>query len=80
MVERLESERSAGHSILLLSRETMSATNGVTNEAPHVATTSKPAAPSLWITGIASKFPPYSLDPERLENIAARFHDMRSPG
>lgn len=50
----------------------MSATNGTTN--------GNSAAPELWITGIASQFPPYSLDSERLEKIAARFHDVNSPG
>ncbi|KAL1878204.1 hypothetical protein Daus18300_002121 [Diaporthe australafricana] len=49
----------------------MSKTNGASNS---------PSAPGLWVTGISSQFPPHSLDPDRLEKIASRFHDLKSPG
>ncbi|KAK2615831.1 hypothetical protein N8I77_002557 [Diaporthe amygdali] len=54
----------------------MSTTNGATNGAIN----GKPAAPGLWVTGIASQFPPYSLDPEHLEKFASRFYDVKTPG
>ncbi|KAK3692313.1 chalcone synthase B [Podospora appendiculata] len=37
--------------------------------------------PGLWITGLASQYPPHLLGPERMDEIAARFdHDLESPG
>ncbi|KAK8877780.1 thiolase-like protein [Apiospora arundinis] len=37
-------------------------------------------SPRLWITGVGSQYPPSSLGPERLEDFAARFHDVGKPG
>ncbi|WPH03561.1 Hypothetical protein R9X50_00644200 [Acrodontium crateriforme] len=34
----------------------------------------------LWITGLAAQYPPYLIGPEKLEKLAARFHDVESPG
>ncbi|CZT16389.1 related to stilbene synthase 2 [Ramularia collo-cygni] len=36
--------------------------------------------PRLWITGLASQFPPYTLTPSDFENIARKFYDVSSPG
>lgn len=36
--------------------------------------------PGLYITGLGSQYPPYLLGPEKLEEFAARFYDVESPG
>ncbi|KAK3333748.1 chalcone synthase B [Cercophora scortea] len=37
--------------------------------------------PGLWITGLASQYPPHLIQPEKLDDAAARFgHDLESPG
>ncbi|KAI3391560.1 hypothetical protein diail_7154 [Diaporthe ilicicola] len=42
--------------------------------------TSTAPFPGLWITGIGTQYPPYSLGPEKLEKFANRFHDVEKPG
>ncbi|KAJ5661552.1 uncharacterized protein N7477_009168 [Penicillium maclennaniae] len=37
-------------------------------------------APALYITGLASQYPPYLLGPEELEKFTARFYDISRPG
>ncbi|CAP71782.1 uncharacterized protein PODANS_6_7330 [Podospora anserina S mat+] len=39
-----------------------------------------PPMPGLWITGIASQYPPYLLGPEKLDEFAKRFFDVEKPG
>jgi hypothetical protein len=34
----------------------------------------------LWITGLGSQYPPYLLDPEKLDALATRFYNVESPG
>lgn len=36
--------------------------------------------PGLWITGIASQYPPYLLGPEKLNEFTWRFFDVEEPG
>ncbi|KAJ0166171.1 Phenylpropanoylacetyl-CoA synthase [Colletotrichum tanaceti] len=36
--------------------------------------------PRLWITGLASQYPPYLLGPEKLDEFAKRFYDVEKPG
>lgn len=36
--------------------------------------------PGLYITGLGSQYPPYLLDPEKLEILAAQFYDVQRPG
>lgn len=37
------------------------------------------AVPALWITGLGTQYPAYLLGPERLDEFAARFHDIEVP-
>ncbi|KAK6222156.1 chalcone synthase [Colletotrichum tabaci] len=39
-----------------------------------------PMPPRLWITGLASQYPPYLLGPEKLDELAKRFYDIEKPG
>ncbi|KAK0124167.1 hypothetical protein ONS95_009149 [Cadophora gregata] len=47
-----------------------------------VPTNSTPISigPNLWITGLGSQYPPYLLGPEKLEQLASKFHDIENPG
>ncbi|KAK7706659.1 hypothetical protein SLS64_007490 [Diaporthe eres] len=44
------------------------------------ANSSTVPVPGLWITGIGSSCPPYSLGPEKLEAFAKQFYDVEKPG
>ncbi len=51
---------------------------GETNGASGIHTT--PPVPGLWVTGVASQYPPYLLGPEKLDEFAKRFFDVEKPG
>jgi len=58
-----------------------SRTDEQSNEHEGVGSSrSTPPVPGLWITGIASQYPPYLLGPEKLDEFAKRFFDVEKPG
>ncbi|KAL3453050.1 thiolase-like protein [Aspergillus insuetus] len=36
--------------------------------------------PALYITGLGHQYPPYSMTPDKFDQLAARFHDTERPG
>lgn len=37
-------------------------------------------APGLWVVGLGSQYPPYTLEPEDLDKFASSFFDTQAPG
>lgn len=53
------------------------------NMLPHTVETTNQkaiASPDLWIAGLGSQYPPYTLATEKLDKFASRFYDTQSPG
>ena len=52
----------------------------MSSPATHTNGRTPIANAELWITGLGSQYPPYSLRPEDLDKFASSFYDPQSPG
>ncbi|KAL8697112.1 MAG: hypothetical protein Q9224_002462 [Gallowayella concinna] len=61
-------------------KKTLAVENGFAHEAPRIIPLTSNPVPVLYITGLGSQYPPFTLKAEQLKTFLQKVYDIESPG